>query len=71
MIKENIACRTYFRFKNDFAFSGITSTINNFDGTETVELDFSMTWPMTDDEINLKKGVVNRQLASYVCLWRH
>lgn len=72
MIKENIACRTYFRFKNDFAFSGITSTINNIDGTEMVELDFSMTWPTTDDEINfLKKSVVNKQLSSYVCLRRH
>lgn len=64
MIKENIACRTYLRFKNNFVFSGITSMLNNFDGAKMVELDIRMTWSITDDEINLKKTVVNRKLSS-------
>lgn len=52
MIKENVACRSYSRFKDDFILSGIKSMINSFDSAEMVELDFSMTWPITDDEIN-------------------
>lgn len=42
--------------------------LNNFDGAKMVELDIRMTWSITDDEINLKKTVVNRKLSSYVCL---
>lgn len=52
MIKEDIACRRYFRFKNDFVVLGITSMINRHDGAEMAEHNSSMALPITPDEIN-------------------